>query len=170
MRDDRVTDTVPTACDLVCAVGDRDQQRIHDILTGSDTKELYALAIVLAAMVPDDTNVDVLLARNGLEVVPTAGQRTVREAADIAARYMDVSPHAIFTKSRERPVTDARQVVCWVAADAGFSYSEIGRHIKRDHTSVMHAVSKVTRTPRLYAVANRVSRVLSGLDRAREAV
>lgn len=170
MRDERVTETIPTACDLVCAVGDRDHQRIHEILTSSNTEELYALAIVLAAMVPDDTNIDVLLARNGLEIVPTAGQRTVREAANITARYLDISPHAIFTRSRERKVLDARQVVCWVAADAGFSYSEIGRHIKRDHSSVMHAVSKVTQTPHLYAVANRVRRVLSGVDQAREAV
>lgn len=34
----------------------------------------------------------------------------------------------------------ARQIVMYVAARAGFTYSAIGRVLKRDHATVMHGV------------------------------
>jgi len=50
----------------------------------------------------------------------------------------------IVSKRRFNRLARARQVVCWLLYTyTNLSYPEIGRKIKRDHTTVMHGVSAV---------------------------
>ncbi|KNX38077.1 hypothetical protein [Luteipulveratus halotolerans] len=51
---------IPTATQLVTLVRD-DTEPVHEILTSATTEQLYALVVVLAAMVPDDRSVADLL-------------------------------------------------------------------------------------------------------------
>lgn len=53
---------LPSATQLVCAVQDYDTRDAHRLLSGLDVLELRALAVVLAAMVPDDATLEQLLA------------------------------------------------------------------------------------------------------------
>jgi hypothetical protein len=69
--DDLAGTMVPVACEMACLVRDQDQAGIarclRDLATGADDEEqwergLYALIVVLAAMVPDDQHVGDALA------------------------------------------------------------------------------------------------------------
>jgi chromosomal replication initiation ATPase DnaA len=45
-------------------------------------------------------------------------------------------------QSRRKPVVEARQALMWLLyRRAGLTYSQIGRALKRDHTTVMHGVA-----------------------------
>jgi chromosomal replication initiation ATPase DnaA len=44
--------------------------------------------------------------------------------------------------SRKRQIADIRFIYCKIATDAGFSQSETGEPIKRDHASVFNALAK----------------------------
>lgn len=73
---------------------------------------------------------------------------TIREIQDITARYYGISPAEIRGPGRYQPVARARQVAIKVSRDlTGFSYPLIGRGFKRDHTTIMHACSRVARNP-----------------------
>jgi len=52
---------IPAACDLACLVRDWDQAGIARRLTRLSVQELHALAVVMAAMIPDDAPVSDLL-------------------------------------------------------------------------------------------------------------
>lgn len=54
VRDLLVEAMIGPAMELVGKVGDGDARGVEAILTGLDAERLYALAVVLAAMVPDD--------------------------------------------------------------------------------------------------------------------
>jgi chromosomal replication initiation ATPase DnaA len=57
----------------------------------------------------------------------------------------------------DRELVDARHVVCFVAKSLGHNYSYIGRQIERDHSTVMSAVRKVSKSDRLRVAAANVS-------------
>jgi hypothetical protein len=57
-RADRAENALAVASALVCAVHDRDAAQVRDLLVGAD---LPALAVVLAACVPDDARLSDLL-------------------------------------------------------------------------------------------------------------
>lgn len=64
-----------------------------------------------------------------------------------ALAYFEVDREEFFSKSRfTRPVT-ARQAVSYVMKTRdGTSYSSIGLRLKRDHSTIIHAVEKVEET------------------------
>lgn len=154
--DDRAEAATPIACDLVCAVKDGDAERIDAILTDPDA-DLMALAVVLAAMVPDDRPLHELLGDDELDddepVLDFTARRIVTAAAVATSQRVGVPSSAILGKSRERDIVQARQVVAWVACHEGLGYSEVGRQLGRDHTTVMHSVAKVTADRDLYRLA-----------------
>jgi hypothetical protein len=57
-----VDEMVPTATDLVIQVRDCDQESIAELLEPMGVQELRTLAVLLAAMVPDQANIKDLLA------------------------------------------------------------------------------------------------------------
>ncbi|HKO27582.1 MAG TPA: helix-turn-helix domain-containing protein [Solirubrobacteraceae bacterium] len=89
-------------------------------------------------------------------------------AVEHAARTFGVTVADIHSPSRRREKVDARAVACYAARLLGYSYVAIGRHVDRDHSTVMHAVSRVGETPRLRGIAERIAGPL-GWDREAEA-
>lgn len=81
--DDLAERMLAPATRLVCAVQDHDVDDAHRLLSGLDVLELRALAVVMAALVPDDATLEDLLAwtRN-------AGPISPRRAAVNRARLM----------------------------------------------------------------------------------
>lgn len=67
-----------------------------------------------------------------------------RGAATILAVAVafDVSEAAILSDRQDRAAVLARQAVCLLLHDAGWTLSRIGRLISRDHTAVGHAVKR----------------------------
>jgi chromosomal replication initiation ATPase DnaA len=54
-----------------------------------------------------------------------------------------VSVADILSPKRKQPIARARQLVMWEARRQGASFSEIGRYLARDHTSVIHGVNRI---------------------------
>lgn len=51
-----------------------------------------------------------------------------------------VTPLQLRSRRRARPYVEARKLFSQMAHDFGFSLSEIGRYMGKDHTTIMHHV------------------------------
>lgn len=70
-------------------------------------------------------------------------KRLVREIMRDVAQETGVPVHTLCGASRSAHHVVARWEVMARARKAGWSYPQIGRQIKRDHTTVMHACKKM---------------------------
>lgn len=59
----------------------------------------------------------------------------LRAAADLYG----VSPAEILAHDKSRSVSNARHMAAWLLRQKGLSYSAIGRHLGRDHSTVISA-------------------------------
>jgi chromosomal replication initiation ATPase DnaA len=66
--------------------------------------------------------------------------------AECASHYRVQVGH-ILGQSRLSEVCRARMAACYIAHLHGYSYSHIGRQLERDHSTVMHAVARVSASP-----------------------
>ncbi len=68
------------------------------------------------------------------------------EAIDAVSRYYEVGKRQLLGESRARPVARPRQMLMYLLrTHLGIPLEEVGRIVGgRDHTTVMHAVSKIT--------------------------
>lgn len=53
----------------------------------------------------------------------------------------EITGHNICKQNREEPLSTLRQIYCKLAADMGYTRTEIGKNIHRDHSSVTYAIS-----------------------------
>lgn len=67
--------------------------------------------------------------------------RAIRYAEAIAP-WHGVTPDDVFSRSRRKIVAAARGDVMYRLREDGFSTTQIGRWLGRDHTSVIHAIQK----------------------------
>lgn len=140
--------TIPEiAASLVCAVKDNDQAECHDVLLRCSTDDLYALCVVLAASVRDD---DRLMAQ--WKPIRLAFANIV----DVVCEVLEIDVEEFTSARRTKMQTRARHIAAWVAASLGYSYSELGRLMHRDHSTVIHSVGVVTSDRGLLAVAEQV--------------
>lgn len=150
---------LPVAAAITIAIDEEDAAEIERLLTGLSTQQLYALAVVLAAHVDPDRPM----------VRRPASAGATKKAARRAALAFGTDIEAVMGDSRRREVLDARAVVYYAAHLLGENYSQIGRVMSRDHSTVMHGYSRVGTTPRLRGIAEQIARDL-GWDRDAEEV
>ncbi len=64
----------------------------------------------------------------------------------VVSKYYDVGKRELLGSSRSRPIVTPRQVLMYILrTDLGLPFQEVGRVVGgRDHTTVMHAVEKIT--------------------------
>lgn len=77
---------------------------------------------------------------------------------------MEVTPQQLLHGGRGRAMSDVRHIAAWVCRQAtGASYPVVGQALGgMHHTSVMHAVRRVDRTPRLRERAEKVIATIQG--------
>ena len=151
---DRLAEAMtPVAAALAVAVDEESADDVAALLTNLDTAELYALAVVLAAAVDPDK-----------PLVRTTVAGLTKQCARRAALAFHLDVTDVMGESRRREVLDARAVTYYAAHLAGDNYSQIGRVMQRDHSTVMHGVSRVAATRRLRIVAEGIAQRL-GWDR-----
>lgn len=139
----------PNAARLVCAVADGDVRDSHRLLSSLTTIELQALAIVLASSVDPDAVIG-----NGTPGPPET--HTLSRIVQAAAEALEVPVSDVYERIGRIEVAEARQVAMWVALAEGITSTATGRHLHRDHSTVLHGADKVTRTPRLTRIATRI--------------
>ena len=66
---------------------------------------------------------------------------TVRMIASEVSEITGVPASEILGRRRAQEVCHARELVCYVARRTGMTYSQIGRALNRDHSTIIHAVA-----------------------------
>jgi chromosomal replication initiator protein len=79
--------------------------------------------------------------------------RCVADIIDRVGEHYGYEPAMLVGPARFRRLAEARHVVCWRARRRGLSFPEIGWHIGRDHTTVMHACDRIDADRRLVVLA-----------------
>lgn len=148
---DPIEDITPRAAALVCAVADHHAADVATALDGLDTAALHALAILLAAQVPDDHP----LAQGRTD--PPSPDRIVELVLEDTAARFGISPDVIRSAARHREVVQARQVAMAAMRLAGLTSTFIGKAFARDHSTVLFAASRVGEDARL----RRISRAIA---------
>ena len=67
----------------------------------------------------------------------------LRQVVDAICYMNDIELHELMSNRREKRIVDARFIYYWIATKCcDKSYSEIGRFINKDHSTVMHGFKK----------------------------
>lgn len=67
------------------------------------------------------------------------------EIIDAVCQYYQIGKRKLLGDSRSRPIARPRQILMYLLrTDFGIPLEEVGRIVGRDHTTVMHAVEKIT--------------------------
>jgi chromosomal replication initiation ATPase DnaA len=69
-------------------------------------------------------------------------ERTHQFIVTEVAKKFDISIDDIMGRTRTTHIALARMVCMAAMWQAGFSYPQVGKHFKRNHATVMHAVKK----------------------------
>ncbi len=83
-----------------------------------------------------------------------------------AARLYGMTIPGLFADSKERRRVQARAVAALAMRTVGYSYPEIGRLLRRDHSTAINAVRIAERNPMLRAQAEQVARTVAGKEAA----
>jgi hypothetical protein len=148
-----VDDIRVLAGELVCAVHDSDAPTCHRILENASRGDLHALAVCLAASVRQD---DPLLAQWKAPVV------SVPEIVEVACSVTGCSQREFYGDEKYADIVNARHIAWWVGSLAGYTYVDLGKQMKKHHTTVMNGVQRVTRDPELHKLADQVVERIGG--------
>lgn len=151
MSQELIEAITPDAAALVCAVLDDDRRSVATILNPLDRESLYALAILLAANVADDSGLQA-----GAKQAPKPAL-VVQHAIHEAAVAFGTSPEAILSTARHRAIGEARQVAMAACRLSGMTSVAIGEAFGRDHSTVLHAATRVGESERLRRIAKRIA-------------
>lgn len=110
-----------------------------DFVTGATQ---HALRVHRAAMRRAENAVELPQAEPANDDVLPPRPLLVGEMIEAVCKAMKVSNVALFSASRDRWIMRARQVISWVLFKRGMSYPDIGRRLKRDHSSIINAVRR----------------------------
>ena len=79
-------------------------------------------------------------AREAVEIGMSRGARIVHQVLNEVARHSGVSRNLILSKRRALPLARARGLVIRAAYQNGASVQEIARVLRRDRTTILHAL------------------------------
>lgn len=96
-------------------------------------------------------SIDIPLAERALEDLLPASEAEIPPnlIIDETAGYFGLTRQDLVSKSRSRPLTNARHVAMYLMRECtGLSLIKIGEAFERDHTTAMHGISKVEKLMR----------------------
>ena len=110
-------------------------------------RELEGVMVALlahATMLEQDITIDLARSVIGNTVKMTPRQLTFEMIAEKVADYYNLSTDLIYGKSRKREISDARQLVMYLAKkEAQMSSPSIGAKLDRTHATVLHACIQI---------------------------
>ncbi len=90
--------------------------------------------------------VDIDLAKSVMQNAVKIRRKTVNfeMIAEQVSEFYNIEPDALFTKSRKRDISDARQLVMYMTKKlTSLSVNAIGSRLSRTHATVLHAVNAI---------------------------
>ena len=110
-------------------------------------RELEGIMVALlahATMLNQDITIDLARSIIGNTVKVSQRQLTFELIAETVADYYNLSTDLIYGKSRKREISDARQLVMYLAKkEAQMSSPSIGAKLDRTHATVLHACIQI---------------------------
>lgn len=110
-------------------------------------RELEGIVVSLMAHATIlNRSVDVELAKSVMANAVKIRRKTVNfeMIAEQVSEYYNIEPDALFTKSRKRDISDARQLVMYMTKKlTSLSVNAIGSRLSRTHATVLHAVNAI---------------------------
>ena len=110
-------------------------------------RELEGVMVSLLAhstMLGQDITIDLARSVIGNTVKVTQRQVTFESIAETVADYYNMPTDLIYGKSRKREISDARQLVMYLAKkEAQMSSTSIGAKLDRTHATVLHACIQI---------------------------
>jgi len=128
---------------------------ISDEIAGFIARKVYAnirelegaLTSIYAVATTTDHEIDLELAQTALEgqIKATSKHISITDITEVVTSYFDVRLTDLQSKKRSQSITEPRQICMYLARNlTRHSLEEIGGHLGgRDHTTVMHACSKI---------------------------
>ena len=110
-------------------------------------RELEGVMVALlahATMLEQEITIDLARSVIGNTVKVSQRQLTFEMIAETVAKYYNLSTDLIYGKSRKREISDARQLVMYLAKkEAQMSSPSIGAKLDRTHATVLHACIQI---------------------------
>jgi len=110
-------------------------------------RELEGVMVALlahATMLGQDITIDLARSVIGNTVKVSQRQVTFESIAETVADYYNLPPDVLYGKSRKREISDARQLVMYLAKkEAQMSSTSIGAKLDRTHATVLHACIQI---------------------------
>lgn len=110
-------------------------------------RELEGVMVALlahATMLGQDITIDLARSVVGNTVKVTPKQLTFESIAETVADYYNLPTDLIYGKSRKREISDARQLIMYLAKkEAQMSSTSIGAKLDRTHATVLHACIQI---------------------------
>lgn len=89
----------------------------------------------------NDTGVEVVL---NIAAISLCGDDRKTIIQDVVASYFNTTWDLISGATRQPVLVNARHVFMWLLRQEGYTFKEIGKYCKRDHSTVLVAVKKIT--------------------------
>ena len=110
-------------------------------------RELEGVMVALlahATMLGQDITIDLARSVIGNTVKVTPKQVTFESITETVADFYNMPTDLIYGKSRKREISDARQLVMYLAKkEAQMSSTSIGAKLDRTHATVLHACTQI---------------------------
>jgi chromosomal replication initiator protein len=128
-----------------------------------------ALTTIYAVATTTGQEIDLELAQTALEGQIEASSKhiSISDIAEVVTRHFDVRLADLQSKKRSQSITEPRQICMYLARNlTRHSLEEIGGHLGgRDHTTVMHACSKINQAkdnnPKMNALLNDLTKQIT---------
>lgn len=121
-----------------------------DMLDDLTPSQLRSLSVFLAL------HSDLALIAETASTIHTP-EAVVHITVELSAARFGVTTDDILSNTRRREVVEARHAAMYAARLAGLSLPKIGAEYGKDHTTVLHAVTRVGENARLRRIANRIA-------------
>jgi len=128
-----------------------------------------ALTSIYAVATTTGQEIDLELAQTALEgqIEATSKHISITDIAEVVTSHFDVRLTDLQSKKRSQSITEPRQICMYLARNlTRHSLEEIGGHMGgRDHTTVMHACSKINQAkdidPKMSALLNDLTKQIT---------
>jgi len=128
-----------------------------------------ALTSIYAVATTTGQEIDLELAQTALEgqIEATSKHISITDITEVVTSYFDVRLTDLQSKKRSQSITEPRQICMYLARNlTRHSLEEIGGHLGgRDHTTVMHACSKINQAkdtdPKMSALLNDLTKQIT---------
>jgi len=128
-----------------------------------------ALTNIYALAITDGEQISLELAQRALhgQIQSISKQINISDITEVVTKHFDVRLADLQSKKRSQSITEPRQICMYLARNlTRHSFEEIGGHLGgRDHTTVMHACSKIGQTknsdPKMHSLLNELTKQIT---------